>query len=142
MLCDFPNMVRQTARSLVMLLVLLGSGPGRAGAQEPAKELTPSERAELDKRATALIDGSLQLYHQGKYVEAIAKGEQAVTTFQQLYPAAKFPDGHPDLAVSLNNLGAFLQTAGNDARAQTYQEQALAMQLRLYPADKFPDGHP
>ena len=34
--------------------------------------------------------------------------------YKKLYPPEKYPDGHPDLATSLNNLGALL-----DARAST-----------------------
>jgi CHAT domain-containing protein len=61
---------------------------------------------------------------------------------QRLYPQAKYPDGHVDLASSLNNLGVLLDVRGEYARAQPYYEQALAMNQRLYPEAKYPDGHP
>jgi CHAT domain-containing protein len=68
--------------------------------------------------------------------------EQALAMWQKLYPATKYPDGHPHLAQSLNNLGFLLQERGEYGRAQPYWEQALAMRQKLYAATKYPDGHP
>jgi CHAT domain-containing protein/tetratricopeptide (TPR) repeat protein len=61
---------------------------------------------------------------------------------QGLYPPDKFPAGHPDLALSLNDLGYLLHAQGEPAKALPYYEKALAMNQRLYPPDKFPAGHP
>jgi CHAT domain-containing protein len=61
---------------------------------------------------------------------------------QQLYPEARFPQGHPYLAESLNNLGSTLEDLGDYDKAQPYYEQALAMRQRLYPRARFPQGHP
>jgi CHAT domain-containing protein len=61
---------------------------------------------------------------------------------QALYPKAKFPDGYPELATSLNNLGNLLQLRGEYAQAEPFYRDALAMRKALYPKAKFPDGHP
>jgi CHAT domain-containing protein len=61
---------------------------------------------------------------------------------RQLYPPARFPDGHPDLANSLNNLGSLLNQRGELARAEPLYREALAMKRQLYPPARFPDGHP
>ena len=61
--------------------------------------------------------------------------------YRKLYPAAKFPDGHTDLAVSLNNVGIVLESLGRLESALEHYQQALAMRRKLYPAAKFPDGH-
>jgi CHAT domain-containing protein len=61
---------------------------------------------------------------------------------KKLYPAERFPNGHPDLATSLNGMGFVLQALGEPAKALPYHEQALAMRQKLYPAKIFPDGHP
>ena len=59
-----------------------------------------------------------------------------------LASAANYPDGHPALAGSLNNLGVVLKAAGSAEKALPFYEQALAMYRALYPAAKYPDGHP
>jgi CHAT domain-containing protein len=61
---------------------------------------------------------------------------------RRLYPESKYPAGHPDLANSLNNLGAVLDSMGRLEPALGYYEQALAMRRRLYPESKYPAGHP
>jgi CHAT domain-containing protein len=50
---------------------------------------------------------------------------------KKLYPASRYPDGHRDLAQSLNNLGFLLQARGEYGQARPYCEQALAMQQSL-----------
>ena len=50
---------------------------------------------------------------------------------QKLYPKERFPDGHPDLASSLNNMGIVLQSLGESGKALPYYEQALAMYQKL-----------
>jgi CHAT domain-containing protein/tetratricopeptide (TPR) repeat protein len=61
---------------------------------------------------------------------------------QALYPSDRFPNGHPDLATSLNNLGYLLRAQGDLGGARAYLERALAMRQALYPTDRFPRGHP
>jgi tetratricopeptide (TPR) repeat protein len=73
---------------------------------------------------------------------ALPYHEQALAMREKLYPPEKYPQGHPDLAQSLNNLGALLRAQGEYAKALPYLEQALAMYERLYPKDKYPYGHP
>src|SRR5262249_17732597 len=60
----------------------------------------------------------------------------------KLYPREKYPDGHPELARSLNHMGHVPHVLGEYRRALGYYEQALAMQQKLYPRAKYPDGHP
>jgi CHAT domain-containing protein len=84
----------------------------------------------------------LLLEAQGRDAEALPYYEQALTMRQKLYPATQFPDGHPDLAWSLNKLGLWLWAQGRYAQALPYSEQALAMLQKRYPATRYPDGHP
>lgn len=51
------------------------------------------------------------------------------------------PQGHAELAMSLNNLGSVLRKQGEHARAEEYLRQALEMTKRLYSADRYPQGH-
>ena len=68
--------------------------------------------------------------------------ERALAMCESLYPKARYPQGHPDLAISLNNLGALLQAQGSYGEARGYFERALAMHQSLYPKDRYPQGHP
>ncbi len=61
--------------------------------------------------------------------------------YRKLYPASKYPDGHPDLARGISNLGFLLDVMGSYEKALPHYEQALAMNRNLYPASKYPDGH-
>jgi tetratricopeptide (TPR) repeat protein len=78
----------------------------------------------------------------GEPAKALSYYEQALAMFRQLYPPARFKDGHPDLAVSLNSMGHVLDLLGERAKTLTYYERALAMRRKLYPPERFPDGHP
>jgi CHAT domain-containing protein len=50
-----------------------------------------------------------------------------VATYRSLLPAEKYPQGHPNLARSLNFLGFLLQSRGRYGEALGYFEQALAI---------------
>ena len=56
-------------------------------------------------------------------------------------PWARYPLGHPDLAGTLNNLGALApeSSAYADARSAIKRWQ---MFQALYPKEAFPQGHP
>jgi CHAT domain-containing protein/tetratricopeptide (TPR) repeat protein len=119
----------------MMLLVLVVS----IGAAEP---LSPAEREQLQKQAQELTEQAASLSRTGKSKEALLPARRALALREQLYPAADFPDGHPDLAKSHLNLAVFLRTLGEHGEALKHCEKAFAMNERLYPAARFPDGHP
>ena len=78
----------------------------------------------------------------GRLEAALEHHQQALAMNAKALPAKdKFPDGHADLAASLNNLGGVLQSLGRLEAALEHYQQALAMYRKLYPPDKFPDGH-
>jgi CHAT domain-containing protein/tetratricopeptide (TPR) repeat protein len=60
---------------------------------------------------------------------------------QSLYPKAKYPLGHTDVAVSLNNLGGLAMARQQYVEAEPYCRDALAMFQALYPSAKYPQGH-
>ncbi|MCI0461311.1 MAG: CHAT domain-containing protein, partial [Gemmataceae bacterium] len=66
----------------------------------------------------------------------------ALSMYEQLYPRDKYPQGHPDLAQSLDNLGSLLQEQGEYATAEGYYRDALSMCQQLYPKARYPQGHP
>jgi tetratricopeptide (TPR) repeat protein len=58
---------------------------------------------------------------------------------RRLYPKARFPDGHINLADSLNNMANVLLYRGEYARAEAFNREALAMLRRLYAKEKSPE---
>jgi CHAT domain-containing protein/tetratricopeptide (TPR) repeat protein len=107
----------------------------------PEEELTPAQRQQLEKRARELNQQGTERYIQGRLDEALKLREQALQISRRLYPPERFPDGHPVLALSLNNLGALLLARGQLGQAEPYYRRALAMREALYPPERFPEGH-
>src|SRR5262245_64161046 len=105
-----------TNRAGWLVAVLVGLGPAR-GAGPPA-ELTPQQRQDLEEKAKALNERAVELYQRGEYAPATDLLRQALAMLQKLYPKGRHPQGHPDLATSLNNLGALLEAQGEYARAE------------------------
>jgi hypothetical protein len=102
-------------------------------AQEPKPPLLTPEEQKLAAEATRLDRAALPLCLQGRSAEAVATLRQSLEIRQKLYPKAKYPDGHPDLALSLSNMGLVLLWSGSAEKALPFFEQALAMWRRLYP---------
>jgi tetratricopeptide (TPR) repeat protein len=124
------------------LAVWLGlDGPCTWG-QDKAQEMSDQERKQLAQQATNLFKQGVEQYRKGRLDEAIRSTEQCLTLLRKLYPSAKYPDGHPDLAASLNALGYLLEARGDYARAEPFYRDSLAMRQKLYPREKYPDGHP
>jgi CHAT domain-containing protein/Tfp pilus assembly protein PilF len=96
----------------------------------------------LERKAAELSNQAFRFYQSGNYSEARKLLEEVLAIRQQLYSKEEFPNGHPDLAQSLNNLGGLLRVQGEYAKALPHLEKALAMCERLYPKDEYPQGHP
>jgi CHAT domain-containing protein/tetratricopeptide (TPR) repeat protein len=124
------------------LLAVCAAALALANSPVADEPLSPAERAKLLKRADELYQQMDRFRRSGKPAEAVPLARQVLEIDERLYPAKDYPDGHPVLAASLNNLGFFLQELGQPANALPYYEKAVAMYERLYPPDKFKDGHP
>ena len=59
-----------------------------------------------------------------------------------LYPKERYPQGHSDLASSINNLAALHRAQGKYAKAEPLYRRALEMYEGLYPKTRYPQGHP
>src|SRR5262245_20335123 len=121
---------------LAALLGLLAAAPGRA--EPPSAE----EQARLEAEALKADQERGALYRQGRMREALSRAERVLALARQLYPREQFPDGHRNLASSLNNVGITLRALGRPEEALTHLQQAQATYRRLYPPQRFPDGHP
>src|SRR4051812_24049895 len=129
------NRVAGAARSwaslLGMCLVLCTVSPGLAQRAEPVQDLTPAERQKLVTEARQCDQRSHRFYGETKLVEALKECQNLLAINQRLYPPTEYPEGHADLAGSLNNLGFVLQEMGRLEPALDCHEQALAMMRRL-----------
>jgi CHAT domain-containing protein/tetratricopeptide (TPR) repeat protein len=100
-----------------------------------------AEQQKLQNEANALNVEGMHLYQLGKLQEATERFRKALEMRQALYPKGKYPQGHPDLAVSLNNVAFLLRDQGEYDKAEPFFRQALEMFRALYPKDKHPQGH-
>ena len=98
-------------------------------SQSLAKELQSRQEElqntneELQEKAKLLADQNSEVERKNTEVE---QARQALEARQKLYPPERHPQGHPDLAASLTNLGSLYQAQRNFAQAQSHLEQALA----------------
>ncbi|MCG8452550.1 MAG: tetratricopeptide repeat protein, partial [Spirochaetales bacterium] len=68
------------------------------------------------------------------FKEGVNWAEKRLRMAQQRYP----DQDHPDIAISLNNLGYRLGELGSHQEALAYKKQALVMRQRLYPDQDHP----
>jgi CHAT domain-containing protein/tetratricopeptide (TPR) repeat protein len=123
------------------LLLCLAAGPA-SGQPVPLKDEPAAHERKLEEQAAALARQGRQCYQEGRLDEAVQLRARVVEILRRAYPPARYPDGHPYLASSLNNLGYLLQARGELARAEPLYNDALAMRRKLYPPERYPDGHP
>jgi CHAT domain-containing protein/Tfp pilus assembly protein PilF len=100
-----------------------------------------NERASL-RRAEELSGQAEQLYDQARYPQATELLQKALALKKELYPRSQYPQGHPDLAKTVNYLGLFQSTQGEYGKAEAAYLEALAMRRTLYPKHEYPHGHP
>jgi CHAT domain-containing protein len=130
-----------TPLRVAILLLAHGGVIWLAGADQLKSDPGPSEREKLEKEARGLAAEGQKLHQQGKFPEAVERTGRALAMRQQLYPEGMYPDGHPDLATSLDRLGTLQQAMGEYGQALVYMERALAMRQKLYPEAQYPQGH-
>jgi CHAT domain-containing protein/Tfp pilus assembly protein PilF len=132
-----------SAMGLLGLLGVVTLVEAAAPPPRPAPAgLSEKQRKELRRQVVELNSQLVQRFQQGRRVEALALARKMLAILERLYPVMDYPDGHPALANSLNNMGFVLKSLGEPARALLYHEKALAMYEKLYPASRFKDGHP
>lgn len=120
---------------LPILLLVVSPAPGVA-------PLTPEKEQELRNKAITLYQQGFELSNRGRFQEAAQALEENLKIARELFPADRYPQGHPDLATAIGSLGGVLHMGGQYAKAQAYYQQALAMRQAVYPRDKYPQGHP
>jgi CHAT domain-containing protein len=130
--------MRVTSLMAAVLLALAVSAPA---ADEP-DELTPERRQELEKKAEDLTKEGERQHAAGDYAKAKESFREALDMTRALYPKDKFPQGHADLAQSINNLAVLHLAAGEFGKAEPLLKEALDMRRALFPKENYPKGHP
>src|SRR5207248_1247242 len=102
-------------------------------ASDPPERLTAEQRNELERQARELHNAGFPLYQRGQFGPALEKAGQALRIRERLYPKPEFPQGHSELAESLNAMGLLLQAQGLYGEARVHFQRALAMRQALYP---------
>jgi tetratricopeptide (TPR) repeat protein len=124
-----------------LCLLVLGGLCAWCQAAGIGQDLTPEQRAKLEREARELDKQVDQHKDQRHYREATRLAEKVLAIYQELYPRSKYPQGHEDLAIGLARLGALLKVQGEYAKAEPFYRQTLAMYQALYPKAKYPQGH-
>jgi CHAT domain-containing protein/tetratricopeptide (TPR) repeat protein len=114
-------------------LIQAQTNQDQAGAKPDDKELA--------EKATKLKAEAAKLHQSGNLKETTEKFSEALEILRQLYPKGRYPQGHPELAGSLNIVGRLLLSQGEYVKAESYLREALAMRQALYPEDRYPQGH-
>ena len=74
------------------------------------------ERFGKTEEASRLNMRAIGLYQAGKVAEAMKAFAEVLEMREGLYPRARYPEGHPDLAQSLNNLAVITYSQGDFAK--------------------------
>ncbi len=134
---------RRAGASLALLVLLSPTLLLPVGcADDPPERLTPEQRQELEHQALERVKAGEQAYQRGALSTAVAETRKSHQLLERLYPKTDYPQGHPELARSLNVLAYLLRVQGDFGGARGYLERAMAMNQALYPKDRFPQGHP
>ena len=119
---------------LTCLLVCVLSG-AQAAADEPPKKLTPAQIKDLEAKRLELMGAGIKLYQSGKYAEATKTFEDALEMARRLYTRAAFPNGHGNLATTLNNVAFLYQIQGRYTDAEPLYREALATNQLFFKGD-------
>jgi CHAT domain-containing protein/tetratricopeptide (TPR) repeat protein len=125
-------------RVLVGLGMTLSVGLCAVAGDDRPDKLTPEERKELEASWNELANAGVKHYQAGQLAEATEALEKALAAARRLYPATEFPDGHPNLDVSLNNLARVLQDREKLADAEPLFREVVEMLRRRYPERDHP----
>jgi CHAT domain-containing protein/tetratricopeptide (TPR) repeat protein len=113
-----------------------------AAAQPVPQDQSGTDAPELAQQATDLDRRVVQLLPEGKAAQALPLAKHSLQIRRRLYPPDRYPNGHADLAKSLNNLAYVHRAMGDLARAEAGFREALEVRRKLYPPTRYPDGHP
>jgi CHAT domain-containing protein len=127
--------MRVTSAIVALLLALT------AFAADKPDDLTPERRQELQRKARDLIAEGTRQYDARNHVKARDAFRELVEVCRTLYPKKDFPQGHVDLAESINRLGFIYWAAEEYDQAEPLFREGLDMRRALFAKEKYPRGH-
>ena len=140
-------MKKQILSTIISLSLLPPFLPSGVLAQDNniAWEIEPIILAQSDslgeeeKEANRLEQQGIELYQQGKYIEATNIFERVLEIRKRIYP-----EDHPDVATSLNNLAFLYNNQGRYADAEPLYIEATNLFERVLEIRKqiYPEEHP
>jgi CHAT domain-containing protein len=111
-----------------------------------AKKALAARREILGENHRLTAQSWFNLGAQQKELQRAGEAERsyrhALRIRQNLYPQSRYPQGHPDLATSLNNLASLYKAEGEYSKAKPLFARALKMTEAHYPQTRYPEGHP
>ena len=110
-----------------------------AQADDSPRKLTAGERKELEAKWNDLTTAGIKAHGAGKYTDAITSFEEGLKVARRLYNATEFPDGHTNLAVTLNGLAFLYKSQGKLVAAEPLYKDALEMYKRLSKGQDHPN---
>ena len=125
---------------LVVTMLLLAF-TGATWAAGPPDAATWARFVKIEEASRINLRG-IRLYQAGKLADATERFVEALKLREAMYPRARYPQGHPDLATSLNNLAALHKAQADYAKAEPLFRRALEMREGLHPKSSHPKGHP
>ncbi|MFO0877710.1 MAG: CHAT domain-containing tetratricopeptide repeat protein [Gemmataceae bacterium] len=120
-------------------LILFGVSATWAAA--PPVRISPERQRAIDE-ARQMYARAAEARIAGKPEEALRLYQATLQAQENLYAAMWYPDGHPELANTLNEIGIVAQTMQQFAVAESHNARALIMREKLYPSSRYPEGHP
>jgi CHAT domain-containing protein len=125
----------------IMGMLVLMACAGASWAAGPPDRETWARMLLGTKLVRAYEEGTEQC-RKGNLVEATTSLVKVLKLGEELYPRSRFPEGHSDLLIILNDLATLYEVQDEYARAEPLFLRSLAMRQRLYTKDRFPRGHP
>src|SRR4051794_28142577 len=103
--------------------------------EDPPKKLTAEERKELEAKWKEQITDANKAYDARQYAEGQKALEAALEIARRLYPKSEYPEGHANLATTMDSLGNRLALVGKFSTADPLLRDALDMRRRLLKGD-------
>jgi CHAT domain-containing protein len=134
----------RAAESAAFRVIVTSFGAGATG--KFLVKVKPLDQAELDRQkqqreAYALTLEGMRLLQLGKLAEAVERTGQALAMHRALYPRDQYPQGHPDLGLSVQLMGRLHEARAEYGQAEQLGAEALTIWRSAYPKDRFPRGH-
>ncbi len=117
---------RLTLAGLFCLGLMASANAQQSDKSVRGAEMTAAETVEAQAEWNRINTRAIRLYRQGRYAEATAPAEQALTLARRA-----FGPEHPDTLMSMNNLASLYADQGRYGEAEPLYVETLAISTRV-----------